>query len=76
MTSYSKDDDSFKSLQMFRKIFFNVFVKSSLKLKNEYFVFELSAFSFIDSFEKKRWNELMIDDSKSTRFIFMFSLYS
>ena len=54
MIDYLKDDDSFKSLQMFRKIFFNIFVKSSLKLKNECFIFELLMFSFIDFFEEKR----------------------
>ena len=60
---------------MSRKVFFNVFVKSSLKLRNECFVFELSTFSFIGFFEKKRWNESTINDSKSIRFIFIFFLY-
>ena len=62
-------------MQIFQKIFFNVFVKSSLKLENECFVFELSAFSFIGFFEKKRWNK-SINNSKSTRFIFIFFSYS
>ena len=60
---------------MSRKIFFNVFIKSSLKIENEYFVFELLTFSFIDFFEKKRWNESTINVSKPIRFIFIVFSY-
>ena len=60
---------------MSRKVFFNVFVKSSLKIKNECFVFELLTFLFIDFFEKKRWNESIINVSKPARFIFIVFSY-
>ena len=60
---------------MSRKVFFSVFVKSSLKIKNECFVFELLTFLFIGFFEEKWWNELIINVSKPARFIFIVFSY-